>query len=173
MSTRKGSGIMAELVRYRNYAPTGFDTRGLNGEDAGISDWYVAPVIKTRDATVLEESNFAAALALLGGEGPAVEVHSLGHWACGHFEIILVSPYTSRVYDLETIVERLDNYPILDEEDLGERESDEIYETWKNCYGLRERVELCAERGESIFAARDVEIIPDAVYDYLRDRVLY
>lgn len=61
----------------------------------------------------------------------------------------------------------LDAYPVLDEDDFSRRECEEVERCWAQM-SKRERVELCRERGESIFAARRGSP-PDRVHDHLRD----
>ena len=46
-------------------------------------DWLILPTTRNRDSDLLSESNFTVALRELGGEGDKVEVHRMGHWACG------------------------------------------------------------------------------------------
>lgn len=99
-----------KLQTYKEYAPTSFDARGLSPDR---HSWIVAPCGKSRDSKALECSNFAVALHKLGGESETLEVHRFGHWACGWFEIILVSP--ERRKEVEAIALCLDDYPVLDE----------------------------------------------------------
>ena len=68
---------------YANYAPTGFDSAGAFLPDR--QDWFVVPVGRNRDSGPASESNFKAALEMLGGESDDVEVCNFGHWACGWF----------------------------------------------------------------------------------------
>lgn len=117
------------MQTYAQYAPTTFDCRGRALPDR--QDWLVLPVIQTRDSGPTEQSNFAAALAILGGESDTVEVHRFGHWGPGWFEIILIHP--SRSADGEAIEARLENYPLLDEDDASQREWDDYVETWTSC----------------------------------------
>lgn len=148
----KLSDHAAELKRYRDWAPSQFDTRGLNLPDR--QDWIVAPVIRTRDSGVLEESNFASALESLGGESETVEVHRFGHWGPGWFEILLVDP--SRAESVAEIACALADYPILNEHDHSEREWEAACECWAS-FSVRERVQAIKRHGNgevSIFAAR-------------------
>ena len=153
------------MQAYRDYRPTVFDVRGLAGESHGISEYLVAPVMRTRDSDALEESNFAVALNMLGGESGDVEVHRFGHWGPGWFEIILVRPGTSAAAIAADIEDRLEDYPVLDETDWSEREYSEACERWDGM-STSERIEYCARAGVSIFAARHDEI-PDGVYEYI------
>lgn len=162
------------MQTYKEYRPTGFDPKGLNGESNGISDFLVIPCGRNRDSRCLEESNFHAALAMLGGEsepvsdddnGP-VQIHRFGHWACGWFEIILVKPGTPQAAMAEVIEAKLENYPVLDDDDYSSREFEAAEETWKNCYNVKERVEMLQEQGLCIYAARRDEM-PQG-FDYSR-----
>lgn len=117
------------LISYSRYAPTSFDIRGLSLPDR--QDWLVLPVIQTRDSGPTEQSNFSAALAILGGESDTAEVHRFGHWGPGWIEIILIAP--SRQNDGEAIDARLADYPLLDEDDASRREWEDYTETWTSC----------------------------------------
>jgi len=116
------------MQRYKEFSPTPFDAKGLGLPDQG--NWLVVPCSRTRDSVPFEESNFAAALEMLGGESDTVEVHRFGHWGPGWFEIIIVdpdSPAATIAGDIET---RLGDYPVLDDDDLSEREAEEAGESW-------------------------------------------
>ncbi len=146
-------------MRYADYKPTTFDTKGLNLPDR--QDWLVAPVGQNRDSRPLEQSNFAAATRILFdgmGEPPicsTVEVHRFNHWACGWFEIILVHP--TRRSEVEAMAVRLENYALLDEDDCCERDAEAARYAWAGC-SVRERVALlrrCGYAGSVLAARRD------------------
>ena len=139
------------MERYSKHAPTGFDPAGAFLDDR--QDWYVVPVIQTRDSGPLDTSNFDNATEMLGGEGDDVEVHRFGHWGPGWYEIIIVRPDTPAAAAASKIESALDDYPVLNEEDFCQREHDEATETW-GFYSIADRVELCQEAGVSVFAAR-------------------
>ena len=145
------------MERYADWSPTMFDTPGLALPDR--QDWLVVPVSQNRDSDPADQSNFATALKMLGGESDSVEVHRFGHWGPGWFEIILVKPDTSAADEAVKIEARLESYPLLDEDDASAREWGAANDTWANCYSLRERIRICADREISIFAARR-ETIP-------------
>ena len=153
-----------DMQRYSEFQPTGFDSKGYMLDDQ--QDWYVIPVSRTRDSGVLEESNFEAATEILGGERQNImEIHRFGHWGPGWFEIIIVNPRAGKTMRKAMNIEALmADYPVLDEMDFSEREWDEMFETWERM-GLPERIEICCETGNSIFAARH-EAIPDGVDAY-------
>lgn len=124
---------MTALTRFADYRPTQFDARGLGAE--GHGDWLVLPLIQTRDSGPLEESNFAAALADAEAHGVAHAIHRFGHWGPGWFEIIAVAP-AHRAW-AESLAEALEDYPVLDETDLGEREYEDACTSW-NMWGARD-----------------------------------
>lgn len=126
------------MQKYSEYRPTGFDSRGLGCEDR--QGWLVLPCSRTRDSGCLEESNFHAALEILGGEGDSVEVHRFGHWGPGWFELILVDPSSPQVKDAEEIESALADYPVLDDADHSEREYEEANQVWSNCYRDADRI---------------------------------
>jgi hypothetical protein len=100
-------------------------------------DWLVV-ITRTRDSECLEESNFTAALKLLGSESDTVEIVRLGHWACGWIEHIFAAPEHRAA--CEDIQARLDDYPVLDEDDFSQREGDAAFESWVS-FGCREFAE--------------------------------
>lgn len=124
------------MQQYKDYDPTGFDGKGCFLEDQ--QDWWVVPVGRNRDSEALAESNFAAALEILGGESETVEVHRFGHWACGWFEIIIVHP--DRLEDAESIEKALSDYPVLDDQDFSRREWEAFEENWDS-WGHKEFAE--------------------------------
>ncbi len=120
------------MQTYKEYQPTLFDSRSnfivwdREGID-NIQDWLVCPTGRNRDSSIEDESNFNAALELLGGESDKVQVHRFGHWACGWYELIIVHPDLSN--ELQKIENRLTDYPILNEDDLSNRECEAACDT--------------------------------------------
>lgn len=138
------------MQRYHEFQPSAFDSRSnFMAFDAealdSIEDWLVLPCSRNRDSDVLSESNFACALESLGGEGKDVQVHRFGHWACGWYEIIVVRPDTKAAEHAEEIEAALSDYPILDESDYSERETEEAQRVWENCYTTKGRIEYIRE----------------------------
>ena len=131
------------------------------GDTQDIKDFYVL-LGKNRDSTILTKSNFDTALEMLGGESDKVQVHRFGHWACGWFKLILLHPDIKSKG--EEIEQQLDNYPVLDESEYYERESEEVQRLWD--YSLAERINYCKECGDSVFSARS-DIPPDNVQELL------
>lgn len=127
------------METHSKFAPTGFDPAGAFLDD-DRQNWLMVPVSRTRDTGPLEESNFEAALEILGGESDDVEVHRFGHWGPGWFEIIIVRPGSAAETAAEEIENRLEDYPLLDEDDAGERETEAANDVWRDCYNVKERV---------------------------------
>jgi len=109
------------LDSYNNYS--GHDWAG----------WLCGPS-ESRDADIMTQSNFQAALEILGGKKEnVVEVRRCGHWACGWFNQIMVnSKNKNAVKKLLEIKLLLEEYPILDESDFYERESEAMDDCFKN-----------------------------------------
>lgn len=110
------------MKRYKDWAPTRHDTTGLGVQE--LQDWYVAPVIKTRDSQALDRSNFdSLEKNLIEGE---YEKHGFKHWACGWFEILLIKPGTisyDTALDAETYLKEM--HPVLDEDLMTEYEMED------------------------------------------------
>lgn len=146
------------MQKYSEYQPTQWDSKGAFLRDQGL--WLVVPCGLNRDSDCLDESNFACAVNMLGGESDTVEVHRFGHWGCGWFEIIIINPESPQAATAHKLCDALAEYPILDESDWSERECNRAAEYWQSM-GVRERAQWCAESRISIFAARRNEIPED------------
>jgi hypothetical protein len=163
------------MQTYAQFSPTPFDCRGAFLAD-DRAEWLVLPVSVTRDSGPFAKSNFATATALLSAvdvDGADHENHRFGHWGPGWFEILIVRPGSAAAVVAADIETRLADYPLLDEDDAGEREWESAQECWSNM-SVRDRVEVIQERGRggSIFAARRPEIPADdngSIYDYCRE----
>ena len=131
----------------------------------------------SRDSGIVVRSNAACIEKELTpfteGEDPDAvpEVHN--HWACGW-----VDGYAIRVLDPDgkptaafvkwvELQLALEDYPILDEDDVSEREDAAVCEDWENMR-LEDRIEVCKRAGVSIFAARR-DYPEGEVYYQLRD----
>lgn len=128
---------------YSQHKPTAFDSHleiTIDDPSESRETWLTLDVTRTRDSGPLAESNFASALAMLGGESDTVEVHRFGHWGPGWYEIILVRPGTEAARIGAEIEALLADYPILNESDYSEREQIAADETWAACYRDHERV---------------------------------
>jgi hypothetical protein len=108
------------MQTYNNFAPSGFDPKGLGLEDR--QDWLVAPCAVNRDSDILSEVNWEVQEREISAAGEDFEIHRFGHWACGWFEIMIVKPNSDCANVAEELEECLENYPILDENEFCDRE---------------------------------------------------
>ena len=132
------------METYSKFKPTSLDPTGYILDDR--QEWLVVPVSQTRDSGELDQSNFATALKMLGGEGETVEVHRFMHWGPGWFEIIIVDPKDAdKVKIAEDIETGLADYPVLNEEDFSQRESEAAWEAWEN-WGFSEAIDLLCKK---------------------------
>lgn len=111
------------MQRYRDYAPTSFDIKGLGARKHRIGYWYVFPIILTRDADILTQSNFEVISNDLGADKvPGVAIHSFNHWGCGSFDLILINPWNkSALEKAEDWAHQLSNYPVADDDNYMNR----------------------------------------------------
>jgi hypothetical protein len=163
---------MTELQTYGDFSPTPFDPKGrfLDGDK---QEWLVAPCGQNRDSEALTRSNYETQLAeleKLDPEWETFEEHRFGHWGPGWFEIVIVKPESPAHYAALEIAKSMEDYPVLDEDDFCQKESDEAQETWE-FYSMRDRIELCSEAGVSIFAARR-DCPPHDDQGYIQERLL-
>lgn len=121
-------------------------------------DWFVF-LGRHRDCEAITRSNFECGLARLGGESATVQIVRERHWAVGWVEWIGIHESAADKLDAaETMLKKLEDYPVLDDEHFSDLEWTEAGEAWQRLT-LRERVDLCRDAGVSIFAARR-EYIP-------------
>jgi hypothetical protein len=111
---------------------------------------YSAGVGQSRDSDCLEQSNFAVMVQELGGESEVVTIVRESHWAVGWVEWIAIEADGTAESDralqiADRQVERLEDYPILDENDFSERETEAANQIWKECYSWKERIRYVRE----------------------------
>ena len=122
-------------------------------------EYYSSGVGRSRDSDCLEESNFTSMLAELGGESDTVQVVRESHWAVGWVEWIAIHESDEKsLRAADAMQERLEDYPILDEDDFSSREWEECERVWSDVYSERERVrylreERCTEDFRALRAA--------------------
>ena len=114
-------------------------------------DYYVF-MSQNRDSGVLTRSNFRSALAAIGGETgfdenengeefALVTVVRENHSLCGWVEWIAIHESNIEAIEkAEKILERLEDYPIVDEEDMSELEWEENSEYWEKYMSVSERI---------------------------------
>lgn len=107
---------------------------------------YSSGVGQSRDSDALERSNFTSMIALLGGESDVVTVVRENHWAVGWVEWIAIeddgSEESAKALEIaDNAIDRLSDYPVLDESHYSETETEEANEVWANCYNAKDRIE--------------------------------
>ncbi len=140
------------MIKYSEFAPTQFDTKGLNLPDQ--QNWLVLPVSVNRDtADPVTLSNWNVAQTILDEHDAIYDVHSFNHWGPGWFEIILVHPDDEGT--AQTIEDSLADYPVLDDEDHSQREHD----MWTDEYNSFWRGEILDELRRSNMLAEFIHDI--------------
>ncbi len=87
---------------------------------------YSAGVGQSRDSDALQRSNFACALEALGGTSETVQVVRENHWAVGWVEWIAIHQDDEIALKIaDALQERLEEYPILDEDHMGMLEQED------------------------------------------------
>ncbi len=115
-----------------------------------------------RDSETLSRSNHRSILRALGGESETVLVIRDNHWAIGWIEAIYIHQSdTAALAIAERIANRLDDYPVVDEEDWSELEYETAANYWERM-SVSERIDYCRDYGVSIFAARRADLPRDA-----------
>lgn len=119
-------------------------------------DWLVVATL-VRDSDCLTRSNFRCMIKLLGGKGieggkgsqsinETVAIEEASHWACGWLQYLIINPADlDAVKIAQAALERLSDYPVLDESDWSELETEAANQVWKDCYRPKERVEYIRE----------------------------
>jgi len=150
---------------------------------------------RSRDSDALEESNhrrifqdmLAKAIELGQAEGSEIDYHEdddkqwvydfrAHHWAVGWVEQVILRKTAPEklIQFAEKIRERLDGYPVYDEEDFSNLETEQCEGYWNQC-SVKERYRIIKESGStvSIFAARhtygDVRDDEGRLDEWLRD----
>jgi hypothetical protein len=121
--------------------PSGLDSMANYLGEIPDPQWLVV-MTRNRDSDILTESNWDTALTELGGElENEVEIFRFGHWACGWWEVLCVRDKGTKHNIGQDIVDRIESYPVLDEDDYSQRENEEANRVWADCYDTRERIE--------------------------------
>lgn len=149
-------------------------------------DYYSSGVGQSRDSDCLEESNFAAMLKELGGESETVIVVRESHWAVGWIEWIAIHATDDTALKIaDDLKSKLDDYPILNEDDFSEREWNHAADFWDSL-SPRDKVKMAMDarkryhwlQKESVWRfgrmdysalANDGTTISEALYESLRD----
>ncbi len=135
--------------------PSALDSRANYIGQSDFPEWDCL-LTQNRDSDCLSRSNFRSALKELGGESDNVEIHRFNHWACGWWEALAVKQNTDEHKIAMQIESRIENYPVVDENDYSELELSEANDIWRDCYNSKERVEYIRKH-RSQFDFRDFQ----------------
>jgi hypothetical protein len=132
--------------------------------------WLIAPCAHNRDSDLATESNWQAQCDTLlplnidamieEEEVETVQIVRNGHWACGWIEWIAIhSSNFEAVTAAEELAERLEEYPLLDEDDYSRREFEYACDLWAEI-GVEERLDYIrrARAEVSMFSARSSKL---------------
>jgi hypothetical protein len=111
--------VYRSLPYYGGREPSGFMSGGFG---------------QHRDSNPLEVSNFEAARKVYADAGVEARADSFNHWAVGWVEELIVPITRASVATLEGLRERIESYPVLDDEDFSQREWDENHPGDGLCY---------------------------------------
>ena len=107
----------------------------LDGKDS----WLVV-LSRHRDSGHAANSNFDAAferIRKIDPEGEHSDTYGGGHFAVGWVEAVIVKPDSPAHDEAVKILEKLESYPLLDEDDVSRREQDEYIGNMYS-YGLHD-----------------------------------
>lgn len=107
---------------------------------------------KYRDSDILTECNYDVAYSRIeslntefDGNNTIVKVRE-SHWAVGWIEWIAIHESNIPALKLaDSIQDKLNDYPILDEEKHTELEEKEANRIWKECYRTKDRIKYIRE----------------------------
>ena len=95
-------------------------------------DWVIVTT-RNRDSNLLDESNWDAFISALGGESETVAIERSSHFLCGWVEYMVIDPTaTDKLEIANKLLERMEDYPVLDEEDFSSREWDNYQDAWRD-----------------------------------------
>lgn len=115
-------------------------------------NWLVVDCL-TRDSDCLTRSNYRTFIKLLGGKGTEgakgtqeinenLAIEEATHWACGWLQYLIINPECAELIAIaEKAHGRIADYPVLDENDFSELETEEANDVWRDCYRPKDRLE--------------------------------
>lgn len=128
-------------------------------------EYYVLYSV-TRDSDILTRSNWECILEEIP-ESETVIIQRSNHFLCGWVDLLLIHESDQEAIDKgNEILKAEREYPVLNDDHFSQLEFEETTEIWQDCLALKEKIQLCAEAGVSIFAARS-EGIPEGIHGYI------
>lgn len=122
--------------------------------------WLVAATVH-RDSDALARSNFRCMQRALEAidakrsddQESMVAIERASYWAVGWIDYLVVQPLTPVHECAERLLERLASYPVLDDDDFSQEETDEDNEVWRSCFRPSERIAWIRRNGSCEFHA--------------------
>jgi len=111
--------------------PSGLDSLSNYMGEVPESEWLCV-MTRNRDSDCLTESNWRIAIKMLGGESDNVRIDRFGHWACGWWESLSVKDGSPAHSIGKDITQKIDSYPVLDEDDFCQLEEEQAQEIWES-----------------------------------------
>lgn len=144
------------------------DSFAYYGELDMFGTWGFAPFGTHRDANLLEESNWETISEDLCARFPdSFEVVHTSHWLVGWYDHLAVRLSDHAAVDACIAwAEKLENYPVADEDDWSQRESEQAQEAYDNWARY--------DVGRMVVAAGIAALMPDGFYapsDEQEDRI--
>jgi hypothetical protein len=121
-------------------------------------EWFIAYAMH-RESDCLTRSNFRCiekqlralpAVKERAGDDSPIQIERFSHWAVGWCDYLIIHPECKPAIELaDAIIESLDGYPVVNEDDWSELESEEAQTVWRDCYRVKERIEYIREHRSS------------------------
>ena len=84
---------------------------------------------KSRDADLLSQSNWRSIIKYLDEKKAIYSIIGASHWLCGYIDQILISPDNQESVDIgNQITKKLSEYPVFDDDDYSDLESEKAHE---------------------------------------------
>lgn len=126
------------------------------------AEWseYFVFLGRNRDSDDLTESNFECGLKAIGGESDTVRVIRESHWACGWIEWIAIHESDESALAIASeLIDALNDYPVIDEEDWSNRESESADNFWRDCFDDKDRVAYIREWRDQFYFHNMADLI--------------
>ena len=154
--------------------PSGWDSLNNYIGDIPDAEWLCL-MTRTRDSDSVTESNWRVALAQLGGESDdgegEVQVFHFGHWACGWWEALAVRSGGEKEKIAQQLFEELEDYPILDEEDLMNLRYENADALW-NQMDARQKIRMIRNNDNWIKFSSYREMFGCVKYGEINDSII-
>lgn len=128
--------------------------------------YYVAPCARHRDSDVLSDCNWEVMIEQLDAlpdvdlenDGPSRQAVCERHWACGWVEWYAIHESDIEALKLaDKMAEKLEAYPVLDDDALLEAEEFEADVFWKERYNWQDRIDYIRDRWDD--ASREFDTL--------------